>query len=89
MKRTLEALWNGEIAPGQTNGIHNPQMEELAVLIDRNRTALERELSLEQKELLQKYIDCTDEFLYLSAAEAFCDGFRIAGKLLTEALSEE
>ena len=86
MKQTLELLWNGEIAPGQTSGVNDPEMEHLTVLLDRNREALSRELSPAQKALFDKYIDCTNEFNYLSSAQAFCDGFRLASKLLTEAL---
>ena len=88
MKQMLEALWNGQIAPGQTSGVNDPQMEQLVVLMDRNRSALEQALTSEQRELLEKYIDCADEFSYLSAAGAFCDGFSLASKLLTEALSD-
>ena len=61
MKQTLEALWNGELAPGQTNGVYDPEMEHLTVLMDRNRAALEQELTPNQKELLKKYIDCSEE----------------------------
>lgn len=61
MKQTLEALWNGELAPGRTNGVYDPEMEHLTVLMDRNRAALEQELTPNQKELLKKYIDCSEE----------------------------
>ena len=88
MTQTLEAIWNGDIAPGQTNGVNDPKMEHLTVLMDRNRTALEQELTPEQRELLQKYIDCADEFHYLGTAEAFCEGFSLASKLMTEALTD-
>lgn len=88
MKRTLEALWNGQIAPGETSGINEAEMEGLTVLIDRNRGKLERMLTREQKEIFNKYVDCMDEFVYLSAAQAFCDGFCLASRFLMEALSD-
>ena len=53
MKQMLEALWNGQIAPGQTSGVNDPQMEQLVVLMDRNRSALEQALTPEQRELLE------------------------------------
>ena len=87
MKQMLEALWNGQIAPAQSNGVYDPEMEHLAVLMDRNREALDGKLTQEQKDIFQKYIACSDEFTYLSAAQAFCDGFSLASKLLMEALS--
>ncbi len=88
MKRTLESLWNGDAAPGQTYGVNDPDMEYLVMLMDRNREALNQELCEEQKVLFDRYIDCSDEFTYLSAAQAFCEGFSLASKLLTEALAE-
>lgn len=88
MKQTLEALWNGEIAPGQTNGVYDPEMEHLTVLMDRNREELNQSLSQAQKDIFDKYIDCADEFTYLSATQAFCDGFSLASKLLMEALTQ-
>lgn len=89
MKRTLEALWNGSLAPGPTSGVNDPELEHLTVLLDRNKEQLDRELSESQKELFEKYADCADEFLCLSTAQAFCDGFSLASKLLTEALAED
>lgn len=89
MKQTLEALWNGDLAPGQTSGVNDPEMEHLTVLMDRNKARLEQELTESQKELFSKYTDCADEFTCLSAAQAFCDGFSLASKLLTEALSKD
>ena len=87
VKQTLEALWNGEIAPGQTNGVYDPQMEHLTVLMDRNREKLEKLLTQHQRELFERFTDCADEFQYLTAVQAFCDGFCLASKLMTEALT--
>ncbi len=89
MRQMLEALWNGEVAPGQTNGVNNPEMEHLTVLMDRNREELNRSLSQEQKDTFDKYTDCAEEFAYLSAYQAFRDGFSLASKLLTEAFASE
>ena len=75
MKQTLEALWNGNIAPGATNGVNDPDMERLTVLMDRNREKLTQTLSAEQKAVFDSYADCADEFQYLSSVHAFCDGF--------------
>lgn len=86
MKRTLEALWNGSLAPGQTCGVNDPELERLTVLLDRNKGELEQKLDPLQKELFDKYVDCIDEFAYLSSAQAFCDGFTLASKLMAETL---
>ncbi len=88
MKHTMELLWNGQLAPGATSGVHDPEMERLSMLLDRNRTKLDQVLDEAQKGLFERYASCADEFTYLSAAQAFCDGFSLAARLLTEALVE-
>ena len=89
MRETLEALWNGNLAPAQTCGVNDPEMEHLTVLMDRNKELLNGDLNESQKERFAKYADCADEFMLLSSQRAFCDGFRLASRLLTEALSGE
>lgn len=89
MRRTLESLWNGEIAPAQTCGVGDAEMEHLTVLLDRNKELLKEGLSAEQKDRFEKYEDCVDEFTALSSQRAFCDGFCLASKLLTESLIGE
>ena len=89
MKRTLENLWNGHIAPGQNSGVGDPEMERLGILLERNREMLEQVLTGEQKELLAKYTDNMEEFLYRQGVQAFSDGFSLASKLMVEALTED
>ena len=89
MKHTLEELWNGQIAPGQTCGVGDPQMERLCILLERNREALEQVLTEEQKALLAKYADNMGEFLHLQSVQAFSDGFSLASRLMVEALAED
>ena len=87
MKQTLEKLWNGSIAPWERSGVGDPEMKQLYHLLSQNREALEKELSQQQKQLLERYLVCWDEYSYLATVHAFCDGFSLASRLLTEALS--
>lgn len=89
MKQTLERLWNGQIAPGANCGVNDREIEDVHILMERNREDLNRELGERQKAIFGKYVDCADEYCYLISAQAFCDGFCLASKLLTEALAEE
>ena len=88
MKHTIEDLWNGNLAPGPNCGVGLPEMEQLSILLDRNREALLKTLNPEQKALLEKYTDCGDDFCCLFAKQAFCDGFCLGSRLMAEALSE-
>jgi len=89
MKQTIEDLWSGNLAPGPNCGVGVSEMEQLSILLDRNREALQKNLNPEQKELLKKYTDCEDDFSCLYAKQAFCDGFSLGSRLMAEALSED
>lgn len=86
LKPNLEFLWSEGVMPSQTCGVGDPQIEELVILLDRNRSALEPGFSETQKKMFEAYADCADEFAYLLSAHAFSDGFSLAVRLLTEAL---
>ncbi len=88
MKTTIEQLWNGNITPGRNCGENDPEIQELVELMEQNRELLDKNLGASQQEILQKYIDCTEEYCCRIAAQAFSDGFRLAGRLLTEVLSD-
>ena len=88
MKRAIEDLWNGNISPAENCGVGDPEIENLVMLMERHQEQLNRELGLPQKDILGKYVDCTEEYVYLIFKSAFCDGFSLACKRMTEALSE-
>ena len=84
MKQTIADLWNGNIAPIEQCGSRDRHVNELLCLIDRNRESLNNGLTQEQREIFQKYIDCSEEYLLRMMELAFSEGFCLAGKLVTE-----
>ncbi len=88
MKRTIEDLWNGNIASAENCGVGDPEIENLVMLIERHKEQLSKELGLQQKRIFEKYVDCTEEYVCLISKCAFSDGFCLASKLVTEALTE-
>ena len=88
MKSIFEQLWNGHIKPYETNGINDPEVEELSELIECNQKTLSKLLDEEQKKVLDKYISCCDSYYYLLIIHAFRKGFSLASKLLAETLPE-
>ena len=88
MAITLSELWYGNIAPFERCGIHNTEIKKLEILKNRNYDALCQTITPEQKELLQKYTDCRDEHLLCMMESAFCEGFSLAAKLLSESLTK-
>lgn len=81
MTQTISDLWNGNIAPCEHCGSHDPVANELIALIERNRENLSRGLTTAQMETFQKYIDCSDEYLLRMLELAFSDGFILGSRL--------
>jgi len=87
MTQTILDLWNGDITPCERCGAKNPQINELLGLMERNRNDLQEGLTAAQTEVFQKYMDAADEYLLLMLEHAFCDGFRLGGRLAVETLT--
>jgi len=87
MKHTIENLWNGALAPCEKCGENDPEVKNMARLIERNREDLQKELNDRQRERLKGYTSCYEEYIYLIGAHAFSEGFSLASRLLTEAFS--
>ena len=84
MIQTISDLWNGEITHCKHCGAHDSQANQIARLMARNRELLHSGLTAAQAELFQKYIDCTEDYLLRMLELAFCEGFRIGGRLAIE-----
>ena len=88
MKCTIEELWNGNIAPGEKCGMHDPEVKTLVGLMRRHSENLKKELDAQQYALVEKYIDCSGDYVCRMTELAFCEGFGLAGKLLSESLTK-
>ena len=86
MKSTIVDLWNGEIAPCEHCGSHDPRLNQLLGLREKHSAALRRDLTPEQKVDFQKYNDYSEDYLFRMMELAFCEGFSLGGKLAAEAL---
>ena len=86
MTQTIEDLWNGNIAPADQCGAHDPEINHLVDLMKRNKDALCAEMTANQHKLFEKYMDCSEEYALRMMERAFCDGFCLAGKLMAESL---
>lgn len=52
----------------------------------RNQEKIKSELNERQKELLEKYDECNNEYVSLTNEQAFSDGFCLGMKIAVEAL---
>lgn len=86
MSQTISDLWNGNIAPAEHCGAHDPQVNRLVGLMERNREHLSEGLTAAQKETFQKYIDSSEEYLLRMLELAFCDGYCLGSRLVMESI---
>ena len=84
MSETLKDLWNGNIAPCEHCGAHDPVLNELSMQIENHREALRRAMTEEQRELFRTFLDCSEDYLLRMLELAFCDGFTLGVKLMME-----
>ena len=89
MKSMLEAFWFGDISPFNDKTTPSEAEKELTGFIDRHRTALWSSFTDEQKEIFDKYEDCTTELSDIRKRECFVDGFRIGGRIAFEIMNYE
>lgn len=87
MTETIAQLWNGTLDPIRYLGKNNPEIKNLEDLMHRNIEKLEEVLTEQQAKIFEAYSECINEYVILIGEQAFCDGFSLGTKILTEALS--
>jgi len=88
MKETITDLWYGNIAPCEHCGSHDPKANKMICQIEQNREKLCSGLTDAQKERVQKYMDCNEEYLFYMMELAFQEGFTVAVRLTAESLQQ-
>ena len=87
MVKILTKLWNGELDPLRHVDTGNPELGKIETLMVRNFETLETICDQQQLDRVHAYKDCVEEYSLLLAEEAFCDGFCLGAKIITEALT--
>ena len=85
MSKIIEELWYGTLNPHEQFGRSNPQMRRLEALMQDHLQKLSDHLDEEGREALKKYSTCMDEYLIASGEQAFCDGFSVGARIISEA----
>ena len=87
MTKTIAQLWNGSLEPCHNFGLKNSEIRQLEKLMLKNGENLEANLNEKERDIFLKYSDCVNEYTILIAEQAFCDGFCLGAKIITEALT--
>ena len=86
---TLENLYYGNIAPHEYEVERGSEYDVTAKLVIRHEQELFATLTEQQKIILEKIKDNHTELMSLGERDAFCRGFSLAVRLLTEAMSSK
>ena len=85
----LEDLWYGNITPWERPFKNDGTYSELLSLVIRHQENLLSRLNDEEKEIFEKYTDCTSEMRDLTEREAFVKGFTIGAQIIIEVMASD
>ena len=85
----LEDLWFGNISPWERPFKKDGEYSELLTLVIRHQDDLKSRLNDEEKEIFEKYADCSTEMHDMTEREAFVKGFTLGARIIIEVLTSE
>ncbi len=83
---TLEDLYYGNISPHERYIKRGTRVDKLVKLICKNEEELNSGLTEKQKEIFEKFKDCTSELSCINEREAFSSGFLLATRIMAEVM---
>ena len=86
---TIQDLYYGRISPYEMSISTEPEYQKLKALADKNEDLLRKTLSDEQKELLEKLIECITDISSISERDMFIAGFRLGMKLMIDVMKDD
>ena len=86
MTKTISRLWSGNLDPVMRLGMNNAEIDKMGKLMSDYYSKIKANITDEQKEILEKYLDCVNDYVLLISEQSFCDGFCLGTKILAEAL---
>ena len=86
---TIQDLYYGRISPYEMSISTTPEYQKLKALAGKNEDLLRETLSDEQKELLEKLIECITDISSISERDMFITGFRLGMKLMIDVMTDD
>ena len=84
MGSMLVDLWYGNIAPCETCGVGDAEIEQLVKCMGEQEETLRRVLQESQKELFTRYVRWSGLYACTISEKAFQEGFRLAVRFMSE-----
>ena len=85
----LEDLWYGNISPCERDIKRSSEYADVLERIVQLETDLHARLNDEEKEILERFVNCTNEMCCISEREMFVQGFMLGAKLIIEVMCSE
>ena len=85
----LEDLWYGNIAPWEREIKRSSEYADVLERIVQIEADLHARLNDEEKEIIEKFMNCTNEMCCISEREMFVRGFTLGIKLIIEVMNSE
>ena len=85
----LEEFWYGNIEPLEYDTSPEPEYKKLLHLISRNEEKLLATMTMEQKELFSRYVDCVREYQAKAECMLFQTSFRLGAKMMIEVMRDD
>ena len=85
----FEELWYGNISPCERDFKKDSTYSELLGYIVRHEEDLQKRLNDEEKKILKKFIECTNEMYGIAEREAFVRGFMLGARIIIEVMNTE
>ena len=85
----LEELWYGNISPCERDFKRGSTYSELLGYIVRHEEDLQKRLNDEEKEIFEKFTECTNEMYGIAEREAFVRGFTLGARIIIEIMNTE
>lgn len=85
----LEDLWYGNIAPWEREIKRSSEYSDVLERIVQIEADLHARLNDEEKEILEKFVNYTNEMCCISEREMFVRGFTLGIKLIIEVTNSE
>ena len=85
----LDELWYDNITPCERDFKKGSTYAELLGYIVRHEEALQKRMNDEEKEIFEKFTECTNEMYGIAEREAFVRGFALGAKIIIEVMNTE
>lgn len=84
MKSLLEELYCQKFGLKNDSVLYQKELRDLSSLIEKNASELKARLDVEEQEIFDKYLECTNERSSLERYHEFLTGFRLGGRMIME-----